>query len=387
MKNRMMTTFDGQNTSTTTRFAAELNQEHTTPASSSVGRILAIDLGHRSSVSCLYTPGPESTAKPRYRKVPTTPEAMHDVLVDLEPDRLVIEIGPSAGWVHDLACALDIEVEVANTNHEAWRWQHVKRKTDRRDALKLAELSSMNQLPTVHMPSAAVRAWRSVIAYRQTLVKRRTQMKNSIRSILSREGLKMPAGKSGWTKRTLAWLEAQSTNQDGALWRTMLAEELQQLHGVEASIKRVEKELNAIAARDDRVALLRTIPGVGARLAETVVAVIDDPHRFRNARQVGNYGGLTPRIFQSGTMNRQGRISGEGNALLRSLLVEVSWLGLRCNAWMREVYERVRRGSDSRKKIAIVAVARRLLVRCWAMLRDHSRWRLPNKAKPLRLAA
>ena len=74
-------------------------------------------------------------------------------------------------------------------------------------------------------------------------------------------------------------------------------------------------------------------------------------------------------------MNRQGGISGQGHRVLRSLLVQVSWLGLRHNPWMREIYERVRRGSDARKKIAIIAVARRLLIRCWAMLRDNTPWR------------
>ena len=82
-------------------------------------------------------------------------------------------------------------------------------------------------------------------------------------------------------------------------------------------------------------------------------------------------------------MDRQGKISGQGNRLLRSLLVEVAWLGLRHNPWMRQVYENALRGSASRKKIAIVAVARRLLIRCWAMLRDGCRWR---PAAALRLA-
>jgi len=120
--------------------------------------------------------------------------------------------------------------------------------------------------------------------------------------------------------------------------------------------------------------LLRTIPGVGPRLAEIAVAMLDDPRRFRSAKQVGSYVGLTPRQFQSGDQDRQGRISHMGNNLLRALLVEVGWVGLRYNPWMRDVYERVRRGSPVRKKQAIVAVARRLIVRCWAILWDGTPW-------------
>ena len=152
------------------------------------------------------------------------------------------------------------------------------------------------------------------------------------------------------------------------------------------SIARVEQELAGVAEQDERVALLRTIPGVGPRLAETIVAVIDDPHRFKSGKQVGCYAGLTPRRYQSGSMDRQGRISGAGHGLLRSLLVEVSWLGRRYNAWMKGVYERALRGTGSRKKVAIVALARRLLVVCWAMLRDGTRWRDPCGAR-LTLAA
>ncbi|MFN2491720.1 MAG: transposase, partial [Pyrinomonadaceae bacterium] len=79
--------------------------------------------------------------------------------------------------------------------------------------------------------------------------------------------------------------------------------------------------------------------------------------------------------WQSGESDRLGHITHQGSKVLRSLLVEASWAGLRYNPWMREVYQRVKRGSKARRKIAIIAVARRLLIRCWAMLRDGTRWR------------
>ena len=77
-------------------------------------------------------------------------------------------------------------------------------------------------------------------------------------------------------------------------------------------------------------------------------------------------------------MKRQGRITGQGNKLLRALLVEVSWLMRRYNGYFRNVFDRVCRGSKTRRKIAVIAVARRLLICCWAMLRDGTRWRAPN---------
>jgi transposase len=120
---------------------------------------------------------------------------------------------------------------------------------------------------------------------------------------------------------------------------------------------------------------LRTVPGVGPRTAEVVAAHLDNPRRFTKGKQVSAYAGLVPRQFQSGESDRRGRITKRGPAILRKLLVECAWAMLRYNAWARAVWSRLTRGGTTRKKPAIVALARRLLVRCWAMLRDGKPWR------------
>jgi transposase len=333
--------------------------------------ILAIDLGKSKSVACVYESGSDAH---RFETVRTTPAAVLEALERVKPERVVIEIGPAAGWVCDLCRELGVEVEVANTNHEAWRWKNVKRKSDHDDALKLARLSAMRQLCTVHVPAPGVRAWRGMIEYRHALVGRLTAVKNSVRAILTRQTVDWPSGQAGWSKTALAELRKLGLGGSDP-WRKMLREELGQFDLLTGSIARIEEELEKAAAERPEVALLRTIPGVGPRAAEVVVAMINDPHRFTSGKQVGCYAGLTPRQYQSGSMDRQGRISGAGHTLLRSLLVEVSWLGRRHNPWMKGVYERALRGSASRKKIAIVALARRLLIVCWAMMRDGTPWR------------
>jgi len=336
-------------------------------------RILALDLGKYKTVACDYD---STTLSFVYDKVNTSPEALHDLIVECSPDRVVFEVGSSAGWVHDLACALDVEVEVANPNHEGWRWRNVRRKNDRLDAKKLATYSAHKELPLVHMPSPQVRRWRAFIHYRKQLVGRRTAIKNHIRALLDRAGLHWPAGSKGWTQQALSDLRDLTTADDyGAFWCTELSLELQALASTEELIKQAEAKLDEFAQSNKHVSRLRSVAGVGPRLAEAVVAVIDDPRRFRSGKQVGSYVGLTPREFQSGTQNRQGRISCQGNRLLRSLLVEASWVGLQFNPWLRQVYERALRGSPSRKKIAIVAVARRLLILCWVLMKNEQRWR------------
>jgi transposase len=159
------------------------------------------------------------------------------------------------------------------------------------------------------------------------------------------------------------------------LWRGQLHEELGALGQIEEHLLRVEQKLGQIGRRDERIVRLQTIPCVGPRTAEMLVAVLDDPHRFPSQKAVGSYVGLTPRQYQSGQTDRSGGISKQGHRQLRRILVEVSWLALRYNATLRGVYERICRGSPSRKKIAIVAVARKLLVIAWAMLRDGTAWR------------
>jgi transposase len=125
------------------------------------------------------------------------------------------------------------------------------------------------------------------------------------------------------------------------------------------------------------IAAVQTIVGVGVRTAEALVAAIDDPHRFKSKKQVGSYVGLTPRKYQSGASDRQGRISGQGNRLLRKLLVQSAWRAIRCSVWARSIFQQVTRGAPGRRKIAIVAVARRLLIVAWAMLRDGTEWQEP----------
>jgi transposase len=346
-------------------------------------KILAMDLGKFKSVACVFD---SITSEHMFIKLSTKPQEVHDLLVTQKPDLVVIEIGPAAGWVHDLTVSMDLKIQIANTNHEAWRWKNVKRKTDNDDALKMARLAAVNQLPTITLPSSKVRQWRSLINYRWTLVTRRTAIKNHIRSVLDRQGLGMPGGKSAWTAKSIATLrlDARTADQAGPeeLWRLELHMELVALEQVETLIRPIEFKLEKLSKADERVKLLQSIPGVGPRLSEVVVAMIDDPKRFKNAKQVGAYAGLTPTQFESGTMSRQGGISKRGNQLLRALLVEVSWLMRRYNEHMSSIFDQVCRGSKTRRKIAVVATARRLLVICWAMLRDGTPWREPKRPTP-----
>lgn len=338
-------------------------------------KILALDLGKYKTVGCEYES--ESGAH-RFHRSGTTPAALRKLVQDVNPARVVIEVCSIAGWICDLMAALGVEVQVANTSDEAWRWRKVKQKDDRRDALKAARLSAVNQLREVYIPPQEVRQWRALITYRRQLVRRRTQIKNHIRDLLLREGEILPRGSQCWhqagLERLLSLARPLSEVGSAELWRGELYEELQQLELLQARLATVEEKLNALGKADARVQLLRTAPGVGPRLAEAIVALLDQPQRFRKASQVSAYIGMVPKAFDSGESERRGHITRQGSRLVRALLVEVGWAGLRHNAWVRQTYQRLSGGKKARKKIAIVAVGRKLLVRCWAMLRDNRAW-------------
>jgi transposase len=341
-------------------------------------KILALDLGKYKTVGCDYE---RETGAHRFKASFTTPAGLERLVKEVQPDRVVIEVCNIAGWVCDLLRRLGVEVQVANTNEDAWRWRKVKQKNDRRDALKAAQLSAVNQIKEVYIPKIDVRQWRALIAFRQQLVRRRGRMKNHIRDLLVSEGQLLLRGNSCWTKigidRLAALARPLSEVGMSELWRGQLDVELRQLKEIQQEITAVEEKLDAIAAADPRIKLLRTIPGVGPRLAEAIVALLDRPERFHKASEVSAYIGMIPKELDSGETVRRGPITKHGSRLVRSLLVEVAWAALRYNPWARETYQRISGGKKSRKKIAIVAVGRRLLVRCWAMLRDGTSWQAP----------
>ncbi len=351
------------------------------------GTILALDLGKYKSVCCLYAGSPD---QPRFDSFPTDRAHLGRLLERYRPSVVVLEACLLAGWVHDLCAARGLVCLVANTASEAWKFKHLKRKTDKDDALRLAQLYALGQLPTVVLPPPTTRQWRALIAYRPTLISRRVAVQNRLRALFVAQGLPAPRGAKAWTTLGLEGmaLQAKPLADCGPdeLWRGLLGLALQEYRHLVELLDHAEHRLDALAKQDAGVQLLETTPGVGPRTAEAIVAHLHQPERFHSGKQVSAYVGLAPKQYQSGETDRRGRITRRGPALLRKLLVECAWVMLRYNGWARAVYLRLTHGGKARKKQAIVALARRLLVRCWAMLRDRTPWRDQTPAPALAAA-
>ena len=252
-----------------------------------------------------------------------------------------------------------------------------KQKNDRADAQKLAKLLYVGEVPELHVPSADVRAWRELITFRRKVVEKRTRAKNGLRCVLRSLGIVVPKKPGLWSKKGLVWLrELEFSSPLHAVKRDLLVEEVDSLCG---QIARIESELAKFSKDNPAVERLRTIPGVGLRTSEAVVAFIDDLHRFANSKKLGSYFGLVPSQDQSGSKNRLGHMTKEGSATVRHLVTEAVWQASRRSPTVRAYVERIARGEKERKKIAIAATAHYLVRVMWSMLKNGTVWKENEK--------
>lgn len=318
--------------------------------------ILSIDLGKFNSMCCFFD---MDTQHYTFKAVTTTREHLKSVLTSRPIDLVVMEACGPSGWISDLCEELGLEKLACSTNENAWKLKNVKRKTDKDDALKLARLAMMRDLKPVHVPSHQVREHRTLVKHRKTLDHRINHVKNSIRSLFANRGIVIDRGCKAWfTGRQLidSYRQPLADCSMDDLWRGQLDLELTQLDTLSEHLQQVNKRLEAIAKEDDRIQRLLTIPGVGRKTAEALVTALDDPHRFKNSRQVSAYIGMVPRQYQSGETNRLGRITKRGPVLLRTMLLECAWVSIRYNAWAKATFERIHGGQRTRRKKAANAL-------------------------------
>jgi transposase len=289
------------------------------------------------------------------------------------PFAVCYEASCGYGYLYEQLAPLAARVAVAHPGHLRLIYRS-KRKNDRVDAAKLAKLLYLDLVPRVHVPAADVRAWRALITYRHKLIDERVRVKNQLRALLRGLGVAdVPAGKRLWAGKGLAWLrELPLADAADALRRDLAVDELDE---VNARLRRVDKELDRRAADHPGVTLLRTIPGVGVRTAEAVVAWVDDVARFARTKHVGSYFGLVPCQDASAGKDRLGHVTRDGPPAVRKLLCEAAWQGVRRSPALRAFLERVMRGDPDRKKVALVATAHHLARAMAAMLRTGEAWR------------
>ena len=235
-------------------------------------------------------------------------------------------------------------------------------KSDRVDSRALAELLRLNSLPESYVPPPYIAGLREKLRRRAFLVRQRTKLMVKRRGVLMYKKVKPPKAYDLFTRKGVEWLEGLGLEPvDSYLWV---------MEALKEEIRLLSLELRRIAAGDEDIRLLMTIPGIGYYIALLVKAEVGDVSRFRTGNQLASYAGIAPSAYSSGGVTRHGRITSEGSRWLRWAMVEAVHTQLRYDTPVTRAYHRIaeRRG----RKTAKVAAAQMLLLVCRSVLKN--RW-------------
>ena len=278
--------------------------------------------------------------------------------------KCVVEASPLSEWVAQLLEGLGHRVTVIDPRN-AHRIIASKKKTDKLDARNLARMGRTGWYHEVHRKSRAARLLRSYLKARKGLVDDQIGQSNRIRGLLRAHGIKVGAISHG---RFVGHIRQLIKRREPDL---MLA--IAPLLALWEQTRRLLKELTqkvvALSRGDERCVRLMSVPGVGALVSSAYVATIDDPTRFSRSDQVAAYVGLVPSIQQSGETEYRGRITKDGDGLLRWLLVEAAHVLLTRTKQPSELrrwgMRLAKRKGLSKAKVAVARKLAKLLHRLW----------------------
>src|SRR5215217_6245819 len=316
-------------------------------------------------------------------QIAATPEGLRAFADSLAPsDEVAIEATCNTHAIAKLLAGRVARVVISNPQ-KTRAIAEAKVKTDKVDAAVLAQLLAADYLPAVWLADDATHALRRQVARRAHIVRQRTRLKNQVQAILHRNLIPRCPAADLFGHKGRRWLAEQTLPADecqavGALLRQL------DFHAQELAI--IDAELGRVALASDEVKRLMTIPGVDATVALSIVAAVGDFARFSSPQKLVSYLGLNPRVRQSGGQPAShGRITKQGRAHARGMLVEAAWVAVKIPGPLRAFFERVR--ARRGMQIAVVATARKLAVLCWHMItrgEDYAFARPSLTAKKLR---
>jgi len=293
-------------------------------------------------------------------KVPTEPEAILAVLSDEDFNikRIGLEAGPLSQWLYGELAEAGLPMICVETRHMRAALSAQINKSDRNDARGIAHMMRVGLYRPVHVKTLASQKRRMLLTSRQMLQAKARDIENDLRGTLRNFGLKV--GIVGAVKFEARIRELVANQSDLAtivepllVARRVLREQVGILH----------RQLLAVVRNDEVCRRLMTVPGVGPVVALTFRATVDVPARFTSSKAVGAVFGLTPRRHQSGEIDRMGRISKCGDAMMRTVLFEAAQAVLTRTvkwSWLKAWGMKIARHRGMKR--AVVAVARRMAV-------------------------
>lgn len=252
-------------------------------------------------------------------------------------------------------------------------------KTNRLDSKKLSVALRGGQLRSIHVPSPAYRELRHLVQLRDTQVRQLTATKLRIKALLLYEGIPFPADDGKWSARVLGELKALPCS---AMVRFKLDQLIGTLQFHLQSATTVQKEIRRFCQNDPEllqsISLLTSIPGIGWIVASHLVARLGDWRQINNVRQIAGFLGLASSEHSTGERENRGGITRSGDSRLRNKLIQSAWVAVHrdpeLRAFYRRIYQRHPKRVAARK--AIVAVARKLTTRIYAVLKQQRPYEL-----------
>jgi len=335
---------------------------------------VGIDISLEQSSVCVVDPVGKVI---REAKVSSDPESLVTFLRGLsDVGRVGLEAGALSEWLHAGLTEAGFDAVLLETRHVRAALSAVNVKTDRNDARGIAQLLRMGWYRSVHRKSAAAQEVRLLLTARKLLQKKVMDIDLGMRGLLRTFGLKVgkvSRGRFETRMRELIEGHAMLEQVIGALLtaRSAMMTELVRLH----------RAMLKLVRQDDVCRRLMTTPGVGAIVALTFKAAVDDPARFKSSQALGAHFGLTPRKYQSGEKDVTGGITKAGDASVRTVLYEAAnaiiTLKVRPSSLKRWAMAIVKRRGAKRAKVAL---ARRLSVILHRMWVDGTDFRFGEEA-------
>jgi transposase len=325
---------------------------------------VGLDVGDKYTHACVLDADGEILEEIR---LSTNARALRHRFEGKEQHRVVLEAGVHSPWISRLLVEIGHEVYVANPRRVRAIYEN-ENKCDRVDAQYLARIGRLDPallFPLSHR-TAQAQADLAILRSRAALVRTRSSLIRFVRGVVKSSGGRIPACDArNFARKAELHLPPELQPALSLIIATIV--------DMDARVGEYDKEIESVAGeRYPETNLLRQVAGVGPITAATFVLTVEDPARFNNCRSIGSYLGLRPRRDESGSINRQLRITKAGDGALRSLLVSCSQYILGhfgpdsdLRRWGLHLAER---GGKNGKKRAVVAVARKLsvlLLRLW----------------------
>lgn len=282
-----------------------------------------------------------------------------------QPISVAIEAVGFYHWLWDLLDELPVQKLLADPREVRARKAVKRAKTDRLDAVLLAELIRRGELPSVYVPTKEERALREICRHRHSLCRDLARCKNRFRRLHLKQNLAGPKALDESTGRKFysAQRDRFANNQ-----KLMMEDLLEQIGFLENKVARSQDRLRDAMQNPyfkTRYELYDSIPGIALVSAATIIAETGDITRFKYAKEIVAYAGLDPRVSQSAETCIFGSVSKAGPRDLRWILQQAAWTAIRCDPRCKSIYERIKKRRGSQK--AATAVARHLLIWLWRM--------------------